>query len=150
MTVWRITDAAPGDAGPLAAILGDWVREVGWLPVLHSRDEDQGFLATLIERGGVRVARGDDGALGFLAGHEHEVTALYLAPRGRGRGIGKALLAEAKAKAGHRGLTLWVFQSNVRALAFYQREGFREMERTDGLRNEAGLPDVRLAWSITE
>ncbi len=81
---------------------------------------------------------------GFLAREGEEVLALYLAPEARGRGVGKALLDAAK--AGRERLTLWAFQRNAAALRFYAREGFAEVERTDGAGNEAGLPDVRLVW----
>ena len=47
----------------------------------------------------------------------------------------------------HSPLRLWVFQKNTAALAFYRARGFREVERTDGSRNEEREPDVLLAWS---
>ncbi|MGL4239009.1 GNAT family N-acetyltransferase [Tabrizicola sp.] len=143
MTGWGITDASPGDAGPLALILGDWVRETGWMPVLHSREEDVGFLSGLIESHVVRVARGGTGPMGFLARKAGHIAALYLAPEARGLGVGKALLDEVKAV--EPTVELWAFQANRGAVAFYLREGFREVERTDG-RNDEGLPDLRLIW----
>ena len=51
---------------------------------------------------------------------------------------------DAKA-AGH--LTLWTFQANDGARRFYAREGFREVEFTDGAGNAEKLPDVRLEWT---
>jgi ribosomal protein S18 acetylase RimI-like enzyme len=145
---WRITRAVRDDAAPLARILGDWIREVGWMPILHSRDDDVGFLAGLIGDKEVLVARDADGAMGFLALGKAEIPALYLAPRARGRGVGKALLDAAKAMQPH--LSLWVFQANGRAVEFYLREGFHEMSRTDGKRNAEGLPDLRLIWRRPE
>jgi GNAT superfamily N-acetyltransferase len=109
------------------------------MPVLHSRDEDLGFLHGLIARSEVFVAEG-----GFLARDGDEVLALYLAPDARGRGVGKALLDAAK--EGRERLMLWAFQRNTGALRFYAREGFVEVERTDGARNDERLPDVRLVW----
>ncbi len=144
MTGWRIIVATPAHPAPLARILGDWFREAGWMPILHSRAEDTAFLTTLIEGTRVRVAEDAAGALGFMAQDGPEIRALYLAPRGRGCGIGHALLAEAKAT--HSNLALWAFQANTRALAFYRREGFHEGQRTDGSGNEEGLPDVRMVW----
>ena len=44
-------------------------------------------------------------------------------------------------------LELWAFEVNQRAIHFYERHGFRVVERTDGRANEAGMPDVRLHWS---
>lgn len=70
---------------------------------------------------------------------------LYVEPGLTGRGIGLALLEQAERERPD-GLQVWAFQSNVRALRFYARHGFTEVERTDGHGNEEGAPDVRLAW----
>ena len=43
-------------------------------------------------------------------------------------------------------LRLWVFQRNTDAIAFYRTCGFREIERTDGSRNEEREPDVLMEW----
>ncbi len=134
-----IRRAEARDVAWCARVLGDWVRETGWMPVLHSREEDVAFVEWLVSRAEVTVAEG-----GFLAREGEEVLALYLSPEARGRGIGKALLD--MAKVGRERLTLWAFQQNGAALRFYAREGFAEIARTDGAGNEAGLPDVRLAW----
>ncbi len=139
----RLRPARPEDAPALARILGDWVRETGWMPVLHTREEDEGFLRRLIAETEVTVAK-DGAVLGFLAREGEEVRALYLAPEGRGRGVGRALLDGVKAGRGR--LWLWAFEANARAVAFYGREEFRVVERTDGSGNEEGLPDLRLAW----
>jgi GNAT superfamily N-acetyltransferase len=141
---WKISPADSNDAPLLAQVLGDWVRETGWMPVLHSRAEDIGFVSGLIESHEVRVARGAKGPFGFLAARGGDVAALYLAPSGRGFGIGKALLDEIKAK--EHEIRLWTFQANTRAISFYLREGFVEAEQTDGTENDERLPDVRLIW----
>jgi hypothetical protein len=47
VTGWSLTDAEAGDARALARIIGDWVHETGWMPVLHSPEDDQGFVAGL-------------------------------------------------------------------------------------------------------
>jgi GNAT superfamily N-acetyltransferase len=123
--------------------LGDWVRETGWMPVLHTREEDLGFLRHLIDTTEVTLAE-DAEPLGFLSLDGADVRALYLAPAARGRGIGRALLDRAKAGRDH--LELWTFEANAPAIAFYEREGFRVAERTDGSGNDERLPDLRLIW----
>jgi ribosomal protein S18 acetylase RimI-like enzyme len=128
----------------LARIIGNWVRETDWMPVLHSRDEDVGFVAGLLRTHAVRVARGGLGCLGFLARQGGKVQALHVDKATRGLGIGRALLAEAKASVPV--VDLWTFQANARAIAFYRREGFAEAERTDGQRSEERLPDIRMIW----
>ncbi|MCG6904416.1 MAG: GNAT family N-acetyltransferase [Rhodobacter sp.] len=140
----RLTAAKPRDAEPLAAILADWKDETRWLPDLHSREEDAGFLARLIDTTDVIVLRNWRGARGFLARDDQVVHALYIARQTRGQGHGRRLLDAAKAQSAR--LTLWTFQANTRARAFYAREGFVEVEETDGAGNDEKLPDVRLEW----
>lgn len=144
MTTWSITDSTPQDAAPLAAIMGNWVRETGWMPVLHSAAEDKDFVAGLIRNGTVRVARESGRCLGFLAREGSWIVGLYLAPEARGQGLGKALIDEVKAAEPEVGL--WVFQANSGAVAFYRREGFVETERTDGQGNDERLPDICMMW----
>lgn len=138
-----ISPATPDDAPALARILGDWLREAGWMPVLHTREEDEGFLRHLIATRTVRVLRLPD-PQGFLAREGGQIDALYLAPAARGQGWGRALLEEAKAAEPR--LSLWTFAANAAARAFYAREGFAEVQATDGQDNEARLPDIRLEW----
>ena len=138
-----ISPATPEDAPALARILGDWQRETGWMPVLHTREEDEGFLRHLIATRTVRVLRLPD-PLGFLAREGGQIDALYLAPAARGQGWGRALLEEAKAAEPR--LSLWTFAANAAARAFYASEGFAEVQATDGQDNEARLPDIRLEW----
>ena len=137
-----LRDAVPADAGMLGDVLQDWLDATPWMPRLHDRAETVGFLRGLIERQVVRIGTGT-GGVGFLARQGVEVDALYLAPGARGAGLGRALLDEAKV-GGH--LVLGTFQANLGARRFYAREGFREVEWTDGAANEARLPDVRLEW----
>jgi len=144
VTGWSITDANVTDVAALARIIGDWVRETGWMPVLHSREDDEGFVAGLLGGHTVRVARDGMARLGFLARQGGRIQALHVEAGARGLGIGKALLAEVKVAEPE--IEVWTFQANARALAFYRREGFREAARTDGSGNEEGLPDVRLMW----
>ena len=137
----NLRDATPQDAAEIARVIGDWCREVPWLPKLHTRDEDLGFVRGLLATHVVRV--GFAGGVGFLARRGVEVTALYLAPDARGKGLGKALLDEAKV-VGH--LQVWAFQANHGARAFYRREGFREVRFTDGADNDERMPDVWMEW----
>ena len=142
MSSWSITDADGSDVGALAQILGDWVRETEWMPVLHTREDDEGFLAGLLQTHSVRVARGCKDRVGFLARQGGRVQALHVAQAARGMGIGKALLEEMTAVEPE--VSLWTFQANTRAIAFYLREGFAEAERTGAQCNDERLPDIRM------
>ena len=145
MTDWSLTDADMWDVPLLAGMIGDWVRETGWMPVLHSREEDECFVAGLLQTHVVRVARRSTDRLAFLARQGGKVQALHVASAARGQGIGRALLDEVKAVEAK--VELWTFQANARALAFYERAEFHEAKRTDGIGNDEGLPDVCLIWS---
>jgi GNAT superfamily N-acetyltransferase len=139
-----IRAACPSDAPALAAILNAWIDATPWMPRVHSPEAVLRFYETqILPSRRVRVA--GDPPRGFLALDEADgcVTALYLSPEARGRGLGGTLLDDAK--AGRRALHLWTFEKNAGARRFYAREGFAETDRTPG-RNEEGLPDIRLAW----
>lgn len=131
------------DAGALGAILSEWIDETEWMPRIHTRAEDIGFCAHMIQRGWVTVSETDRIA-GFLARDGGQVQALYVSGAARGAGHGSALLAAAQAEAG--ALSLWTFAANRPAQAFYERHGFRVAERTDGQGNDEGLPDIRYVW----
>lgn len=56
-----------------------------------------------------------------------ELRAIYVEPERVGRGVGHALLLHAEAelaRMGCRTATLWVFDANQRARAFYERHGW--------------------------
>ncbi len=144
MSGWRIADAEASEVPDLARMIADWVREADWMPVLHSQEDDEGFVTGLLRTHVVRVARRGMDRVGFLARQGGRVQALHVAQSARGMGIGRALLAEVKAVEPE--VNLWTFQANTRAIAFYRREGFAEAERTDGHGNEEQLPDIRMIW----
>jgi len=56
-----------------------------------------------------------------------ELLALYVDPQAWGRGVGRRLIAEARAQLRQRGFTnavLWVLAGNVRAERFYRNDGW--------------------------
>ncbi len=136
----------------MGRILLDWVEQTDWMPRIHPRESYAEFAAMLCEVSEVTLARetrGEPGGepgrvLGFIARQDEDVQALYVAGFARRRGVGKALLEQAKACCARLGL--WTFQANTGARRFYRREGFREDRRTDGAGNDEKLPDVHLAW----
>jgi len=112
---------------------------------LHDADEDRHFLRDAVfPTNDVWVADADAHVGGFVAFANGWVNHLYVAPALQRQGIGAALLALAKAR--HRSLELWAFKANEPAIRFYERHGFRVIERTDGSSTEAKQPDVRMRW----
>lgn len=139
----NLRPARSTDAGKVGAILSEFIDTTSWMPRIHTRAEDIGFCATMIDRGWVTVAV-SDGVDGFLAQDGEEVSCLYVSNAAQGNGVGKALLDHAKQRADR--LELWTFQANDGARRFYAREGFVELRETDGARNDENLPDVFLEW----
>lgn len=132
------------ESAALAAILTAWAAQTDWLPKLHSAEEDRVFMAGLVATGQVTLAEDLTGPVGFLGREGNEVNHLFVAHAARRQGVGRCLLDQAK--SAQPVLRLWCFQANTGARAFYAREGFVEIDRTDGRRNDESLPDVRLEW----
>ncbi|WP_223420764.1 GNAT family N-acetyltransferase [Tateyamaria pelophila] len=132
------------DAGKVGGILSEFIDHTDWMPRVHTRAEDVGFAGDLIEKDWVTVAQDANEVTGFIACDGETVQALYVTAAARQQGVGTALLNHAQ---NHRdALTLWTFQANVEAKAFYAAHGFVVVEETDGARNDEGLPDLRLEW----
>lgn len=82
----------------------------------------------------------DGRVVGFLSLLEDEVTALFVAAEQQGQGIGRALLDHAWSRTDSLGLV--VFEENVGARAFYERYGFRRIDRR--VHSETGHMHLRL------
>lgn len=142
----KVRFAALEDMPACAMILNNWIDETPWMPRVHNpADVVRHYRETVFPYEQTLVARQGEILLGFctLSG-ENYISALYIAPAGRGRGIGKRLVDRARSLA-PEGLRLWTFQANDGARRFYAREGFREVRRTEG-DNEEKLPDILLEW----
>lgn len=85
------------------------------------------------------------GLVGVMVLDDDGIDQLYVDPVWTGRGIGSTLLVRAKRER-PSGLSLWTFQSNHAARRFYRRNGFVEVNQTDGSANEERSPDVRMWW----
>ena len=121
-----------------------------YLPLVP--DEHVELIAEMIrEHDEIWVAEDEGRLLGFLAiEHSTNLEApvlerLYVDPADQSRGVGSALLDEAKVLR-PEGLYLWVFQKNTGAIRFYERHGFRLVKLTDGAENMERKPDALYAW----
>lgn len=138
------------DAGQMGAMISEAVTARAWKPRLHSGAEDIAHADALIARGWVTVAETPEGGAvaGFLAREGSYVHALFIAPAWQRRGIGRALIA--RAKAASPALDLWTFAANTAARRFYEDAGFAEIARGDGSENEEGLPEIHYRWSAPD
>ena len=84
--------------------------------------------------------------IGFAALSDDVLTALYVDPSHQESGIGASLLEHVKRRR-PRGFRLWVFQRNAGARRFYERNGCRLVELTDGSSNEEREPDALYEWA---
>ncbi|MEJ6395262.1 GNAT family N-acetyltransferase [Gymnodinialimonas sp. 2305UL16-5] len=144
MTEVPIRRAVSADTDACADILNDWIDSRDWMPRIHSPQSVRAhYRDEVFAKRDLYVA--GDPPEGFMALDRDAalITALYLARSARGRGLGKRFLD--LAKAGRDRLDLWTFVANRPAQAFYRREGFTEIRRSDG-DNEEGLPDILFRW----
>jgi len=141
-----VRKAQDNDAQAAGAIVYQFQQGTNWMPKLYALEEVIRFCRIMIDRGWVTVAQDQGRVVGFLARDRAEVCSLYLADGIRGRGFGRALLAEAKEASPQ--LLLRTFEANTAARRFYHRQGFIEIGRGDGSTNEEGLPDIFLQWAV--
>ncbi len=141
-----IRPATADDLSACAAIINDYIDATDWLPRIHSRDQLANFFAPeLLDRRTVLVAEKGSAIVGYMTmSGEGLVPALYLAPHARGYGIGVELLDHAKALAAGR-VELTVFEPNIAARRFYEREGFAEVAGSRSIADE-GIPIITLRW----
>jgi putative acetyltransferase len=139
--------ATTADLPVCADIINDYIDATEWLPrtIDHAAVEAL-FVPSLLETRTLFVVEEHGKITGYLSmSNDGFVPALYLRPGARGRGLGKRLLDAAKA-AHPDGLELTVFEHNIDALRFYQREGFQEdFTRRDNA-TEEGIPTMWMRW----
>ncbi|MEM7711469.1 MAG: GNAT family N-acetyltransferase [Pseudomonadota bacterium] len=140
-----IRAAVPDDAPACAAILNAWIDATLWMPRVHPPEDVVRYYREVVLPTR-RIWVWGERPRGYLALDAAEgcVTALYVAVDARDSGVGRALLDAAKAECA--ALWLWTFEANTAAQRFYEANGFRPSDRTDG-DNEEGLPDIRYAWT---
>jgi GNAT superfamily N-acetyltransferase len=104
-----------------------------------------------IERMAFYVAESREGGIdGFLAIdlETGEVDSVYVAPWGKGRGLGSALMALAEEVARDRGVSdLWL-DASLNAVPFYERHGWRAVRDHARVRQGVEIPLVRMEKTL--
>jgi len=129
----------------VAANLLACVRRASFPVIPRSVHDDEvelaPYLASLMDRGAEVVLAEEAGDLvGVMVVHGTVIEQLAIAVEAQAKGIGRQLIHFALEQS-TQPMTLWTFQSNVKAQGFYLHLGFTEIARTDG-DNEEGEPDV--------
>lgn len=116
-----------------------------WLSGLHTPYEDRDYFREHVFAAcTVWGAFANHALVGFVAFREGWVDQLYVLPGDQGSGVGSRLLRIAQSR--FEALSLWTFQRNTGARAFYEAHGFKIEELTDGSGNDEREPDVRYRW----
>lgn len=104
-----------------------------------------GFISRALPCAEVYVYEENGAIAGFIGIENGYVAGIFIRSDFRCKGIGAELIN--KAKSIYSRLTLNVFKKNTRAVSFYKRLGFAEIEQSiDG---ETGEEEILMAWSCT-
>ena len=140
-----IRRGAREDIGAVAALYERSFATLTFLPVLHSLEQHVSWFSSVLERAELWLYEEEGAIVAFMFLGDSVLEYLFLEPRVFRRGIGAAMLELAK-QLRPSGFTLWTFQQNVNARAFYEQHGLETIQLTDGQGNEEKLPDVQYAW----
>lgn len=140
--------SAPEDAERLYGI---WQRSVGATHGFVS-DADLAAIAVVVREqylpsAAFTLACNDDGRiLAFMGMSGSEIDSLFVDADVRGRGVGRALIEEARGLS-PSGLTVEVNEQNLQAAKFYDRMGFRVIGRTPLDHQGRPYPLLQLKWT---
>lgn len=98
------------------------------------------------------VAESDQGilGLGMLDLETAEISAIYLAPRAAGQGLGRSILQELERTASAQGLDRLTVHATLNAEGFYRSQGYKPVERTfHSLPNDTRLECVRMEKDLS-
>lgn len=141
----RVHPLQPQEVPEVAAFYIDIQADT--VPTIHPLHEVIDYITNVrVTNGSSYVLEQNGKILGWLDVADGWVNHLYVRRDETGKGIGKELLTYAKLKS-PKGLQLWTFQVNDGGRRFYAREGFQEVELTNGENCEEKQPDVRLVWN---
>jgi len=141
--------AVPADALAVARVhVRAWqtgyrgILPAAYLDGLRAEDRAARYTFGRLEGPRTTVAIQGGAVVGFATIHGSELSALHVDPDAWSTGVGRALIAQARADLAAVGITearLWLLAGNARAQRFYERDGWV----TDGTRRS----DV--VWGVT-
>jgi ribosomal protein S18 acetylase RimI-like enzyme len=111
---------------------------------IHSFENHLHFLNQILPKQfQIELALMEEIVVGMIAYNEREISQLYIHIDYQGTGIGQTFLDKAKFHSSGR-LTLYTFEVNKNAQRFYEKNGFKIINR--GHENEENLPDIQYEW----
>lgn len=157
----EIRPATQADVPAIASIHAASWRDAysGILPADYLRGQVQRDLEAdwarrqILAQDVVLLADTTDGSVGFIAvwcRPSPFIDNLHVLPSMRSRGLGAALMKAATERLvaqGHSTAYLWVFESNVAAIRFYERLGAARGRREAKQFFGHSVPSVRLEWT---
>ncbi|KAB8039039.1 GNAT family N-acetyltransferase [Silvanigrella paludirubra] len=121
-------------------------KDLYYLPVLYTKEETLWWIKNIVmKQNEIYIAEYKNEKVGFLAKNKEVIEHLYVIPDYQNFSVGQKLL-DFCLKTGNK-FELWVFQENIRAIRFYEKNGFILEEKTNGDRNEEKVPDAKYIWS---
>ncbi|MBV7377856.1 GNAT family N-acetyltransferase [Maritimibacter dapengensis] len=144
-TIYR--PARPDDATACARIIREFVAATPWWPRLGPQPEVvAAWRHSFSSQDPSWVAVGHGAVVGFCLREDDNISGLYVSANARSRGIGKHLLD--LAKQNRDWITVWAYEKNTRARAFYKREGLVEVGReTTTFDCGTTLVDIEHRWT---
>lgn len=91
----------------------------------------------------VWLAKTNGELIGFAAVSRNFIDQLYVHPKFQGKGLGSFWIEQAKAKYPDF-LELYTLAANEKAIAFYEKHGFKIIERA--IAPDENVPDVKMLW----
>ena len=111
-------------------------------PVHGDREVEAWFRDVVLPGGDVWVIGPEQDPVAMMVLQRGWIDQLYVAPARLRQGLGSKLVRFAQSR--QEELSLWTFEANAAARAFYERHGFTAVELSDD--NEEGAPAVRYRW----
>lgn len=137
----EIRRAGPEDIPACAAVVNDWIDATPWKPRAFPRDEIERMIHDALPVREIYVIGEPIEAYMSFDPVNAKIGALYC--RRTGAGVGKALLDHVR--QGRDFVWLTSDEPNLRAQAFYRREGFTECGFIDPEPPET-LRELRMEW----
>lgn len=100
------------------------------------------LVKTMFPKADVYVYIDDDKLIGFIGIMDTYIAGIFVDKKVRSKGVGKQLLDYAKEI--HHELTLHAYRQNERAVAFYEREGFKVIN--EDMDEKTSQREVEMEW----